>query len=109
MMETSGGAKKCTTLKKESYEDVEETYLWFLQERSRGTPLSRPIPAKKALLFFRRLSVDASVNDYKASQGWPEEFKQCHGICQLQVVRKKLSAYLQEWLTTDKMNQGALH
>ena len=39
--ETSSGAKKDNTLKKQLHEDVEKAmYLWFLQECSRGTPIS---------------------------------------------------------------------
>ena len=51
-METSCGAKKRKTLK-ESFEDVERaTFLWFLQECSRGTPISGLILAEKVLQFF---------------------------------------------------------
>ena len=95
-METSSGAKKRKTLKKEFYEDVEKaTYLWFLQERSRGTPISGPILAEKALQFYRRLHGEASADDFKASQGWLDKFKRRHGIRQLRVVGEKLSADVQ--------------
>ena len=80
-METAGGAKKRNTLKKESLEDVEKaTYLWFLQERGRGTPISGPILAEKALQFHRRLHGEDSADDLKASQGWLDKFKRRHGI-----------------------------
>ena len=74
-MERSSSAKKCLTLKKEIYEDIEKaTYLWFLQERSRGTPISGPILAEKALQFYRQLRGDASADDFKPSQGWLDKF-----------------------------------
>ena len=95
-METSSGAKKRRTMKKEGYEDVEKTtYLWFLQERSRGTPISGPIITEKALQFYRRLHGEASASDFKASQGWLDRFKRRHGIRQLRVVGEKLSADVQ--------------
>ena len=78
------------------YKDVEkETYLWFLQERSRGTPISGPILAEKALQFYHWLHGNASADDFKASQGWLDKFKRRHGICQLRVVGEKLSADMQ--------------
>ena len=61
VMEMSCGAKKCKTLKKESFKDVEKAmYLWFLQVRSRRTPISEPVLAMKVLQFFRWLHGDAS-------------------------------------------------
>ena len=95
-METSSGAKKGSMMKKEGYEDVEKaTYLWFLQERSRGMPISEPILTEKTLQCYRRLHGKASASDFKASQGWLDRFKQRHGIRQLRVVGEKLSADMQ--------------
>ena len=69
-MEMSSCAKKCRTMKKEVYEDMEKaTYLWFLQERSRRTPISGPILTEKALQFYHRLHGEASASNFKASQG----------------------------------------
>ena len=51
MMKTPSGAKRHRTMKKEVYKDVEKVmYLWFLQERSRGTPISGPIVTEKEAL-----------------------------------------------------------
>ena len=76
MIKMFSGTKKCKTLKKESYKDVEKaTYLWFLQEHSRGTPISGLILSEKALHFFCQLRVDASIHNFKASQGWLDKFK----------------------------------
>ena len=49
---TGMSAKKRKTMSKGLYDDVEKaTYVWFLQERSRGTPISGPIICEKALQF----------------------------------------------------------
>lgn len=85
-------AKKRKTLKTGVYDDVEKaTYLWFLQERSRGTPISGPIVREKALQFYHQLHGEGS-DKFKASPGWLDNFKRRHGIRQLRVVGEALSA-----------------
>ena len=60
-MEMSCGAKKHKTLNKESFADTEKaTYLWLLQECSRGTPISGSILVNKALQYFCWLHGDVS-------------------------------------------------
>ena len=46
-IEKMGGSKKRKTLKRGSYDDVEmATYIWFFQERGRGTTISGLILVK---------------------------------------------------------------
>jgi hypothetical protein len=44
---------------------------------------------EKAITFSEKLG---GVNDFKASQGWLRNFKSQHGIRELEVAGKKLSA-----------------
>lgn len=70
-MESSDGRpKKHKTMKKATNEALDEAvYLWFLQKRSEGIPLSGPIICEKAIQFNKKLGGDDS---FKASAGWFE-------------------------------------
>ena len=65
--------------------------MWFLQERSRGTPISGPIICEKALQFYHELHGE-ECDKFKASPGWLDNFKKRHGIRQLKIVGETLSA-----------------
>ena len=68
-LETLSGTKRHKMHKREAHENLENvTYLWFLQEHSRGTPISGPILTENALQFHCRLHGKESVGDFKASQ-----------------------------------------
>ncbi|KAJ8930399.1 hypothetical protein NQ314_016794 [Rhamnusium bicolor] len=65
------GSRK--TLKLSAYPAMEKSlYTWFLQERSRGTPLSGDILCEKAKFFYQKI---AQKDDFKASSGWLQKFK----------------------------------
>ena len=50
--------------------------MWFLQERSRGTPISGPIICEKALQFYHDHELHGEECDkFKASPGWLDNFK----------------------------------
>lgn len=76
-------------------------YLWFIQKRSEGIPLSGPIIAEKALFFNQKLNGDPA---FKASSGWLEKFKNRHGIRQLNIEGEKLSAASMETVNAYKEN-----
>lgn len=85
-----GRPKKRKTMKKATNESLDTSvYLWFVQKRSEGIPLSGPIVAEKAILFNKKLNGDES---FKASSGWLEKFKNRHGIRELNIEGEKLSA-----------------
>lgn len=90
-METyEGRPKKRKTMKKATNEVLDTAlYLWFIQKRSEGIPLSGPIIAEKAIHFNAKLNGDA---DFKASSGWLDKFKNRHGIRQLNIEGEKMSA-----------------
>jgi hypothetical protein len=65
-------------------------YEWFLQERSRHTPISGPILREKAKFFQTKIYPD--LTDFKASEGWLDKFKKRHGIRYLSIAGEKLSS-----------------
>lgn len=64
-------------------------YLWFVQKRSEGIPMSGPIIAEKALFFNAKLNGDPEL---KASSGWLDNFKSRHGVRELNIEGEKLGA-----------------
>lgn len=61
MESMDGRTKKRKTMKKAANEALDTAlYLWFIQKRSEGIPLSGPIVAGKALQFNAKLNGDAS-------------------------------------------------
>lgn len=90
MESLDGRPKKRKTMKKAANEDLDTAlYLWFIQKRAEGIPLSGPIIAEKAIFFNSKMNGDAS---FKASSGWLDRFKNRHGIRQLNIEGEKLSA-----------------
>ena len=85
-METDAEANKGKTLKRGTNDSVEKaTYLWFIQERARGTPISGPVLTQKALQFYGQLNDDAPPDEFKASSGWLDRFKRRHEIRQHEI------------------------
>lgn len=72
-----------------SFNEFGHFYLWFLQKRSEGIPLSGPIVREKAIQFNGKLKGDSS---FKASAGWLQKFKSRHDIRELNIEGEKMSA-----------------
>ena len=72
----------------------EAVYLWYVQKRSQGIPITGPILREKAQLFYQQLHGDSSSSTFQASTGWQWRFCQRHGIRQLSLQGEKLSADL---------------
>lgn len=90
MTSLDGNAKKRKTMKSAYNEELDAAlYLWFLQNRSLGIPMSGPILTSKALELNKQLK---ACPLFTASNGWLEKFKHRHGIRQLDVVGEKLDA-----------------
>ncbi|XP_003748676.1 jerky protein homolog-like [Galendromus occidentalis] len=64
-------------------------FLWFLQKRHIGFPLSGPIICAKALELYPKLG---GTRDFRASNGWLQKFKSRHGIRELEVQGESLSS-----------------
>ena len=90
-LETQQGLKR-KSLKLASDDNLEKSlFSWFVQERSKGTPVSGILLQEKAKHFHALLN-PGSADDFKASGGWLENFKHRHGIRNLRIVGEKLSA-----------------
>lgn len=66
-------------------------YIWFTQRRSLGEPISGPLICEKVLQFNEQLN---EPKYFKASSGWFKNFKNRHGIRELDVQGEKLSSDL---------------
>lgn len=64
-------------------------FLWFSQEREKGTPINGPLIKEKALHLNRLMNGDES---FTASTGWLDRFKKRHGIRQLTITGERLSS-----------------
>lgn len=85
-----GRPRKRKTMKAAANEALDESlYLWFIQKRCEGIPLSGPILAEKAIFFNEKLNGDPN---FKASNGWLDNFKTRHGIREIKIEGEKLSA-----------------
>lgn len=94
------GKKKRKTMRKSSHEALDVAlYLWFVQKRSEGIPISGPILCEKALQFNKNLNGDVN---FKASSGWLQNFKSRHGIRELNIEGEKLSAASAETIAAYK-------
>lgn len=87
-LETGDGCSSRKVMKKAKDEQHENAvFTWFLQQRSIGQPISGPILCEKARMFSEKMGVG-----FKASTGWIRNFKNRHGIRELDIAGEKLSA-----------------
>lgn len=101
MESLDGRTKQRKTMKGAANEALDTAlYLWFIQKRSEGVPLSGPIVAEKALFFNTKLNGDPS---FKASCGWLDNFKNRHGIRELNIEGEKMSAACMETVNAFKV------
>uniref|UniRef100_H3AMY3 HTH CENPB-type domain-containing protein n=1 Tax=Latimeria chalumnae TaxID=7897 RepID=H3AMY3_LATCH len=66
-------------------------YMWFVQNRIKGTPISGSIVKEKAKHFYRDLNGEEIC--FTASDGWLSQFKHWHGIHQLSITGEIMSSY----------------
>lgn len=89
-LNSTDGSKSRKSMKKASDEKLEDAiYLWFLQKRSQGQPISGLLLCEKALQMNEQLG---GPSEFKASTGWLKNCKLRHGIRELEVQGKALSA-----------------
>lgn len=78
------------SMKKPKLEILDDAlWVWFMQERRRGTPLSGPLIKEKAILLHEKMKTN---EEFTASDGWLTRWKQRHGIHVLSICGEKLSA-----------------
>ncbi|XP_070531531.1 jerky protein homolog-like [Ptychodera flava] len=72
-------------------EDIDKAvHVWFLQERSRGTPLSGPIIREKARILAKQLRGDHF--EFEASAGWFWRWQRRHAISEVAIQGEARSA-----------------
>lgn len=77
-------------LRKPSNEMVDDAlWLWFLQERRRGTPISGPVLQEKAMILHNKLGGNI---EFVASNGWLDRWKKRHGVKFVNICGEKMSA-----------------
>lgn len=82
-------SSRCT-LKKPTNEMVDDAlWVWFMQERRKGTPLSGPILKEKALILHSKMGRE---EEFVASEGWLGRWKKRHGVHYISICGEKLSA-----------------
>ena len=69
----------------------EALFLWFVQKRSQGMPISGPLLCEKAIQLNSKLYGE-SAPPFKASRGWLWRFCNRHGMRQLSIQGEKLSS-----------------
>lgn len=89
-IETESVLSTRSTLKKPNNELVDDAlWVWFMQERRRGTPINGPILKEKAVILHSKLG---EKGNFSASDGWLTRWKKRHGVHFLGVCGEKLSA-----------------
>lgn len=78
-------------MKKSEYEKTSEAlFLWFSQQRQKGSPISGPILQEKASFFRKELN--EGEEDFSASAGWLDRRKNdMVSLRQLKICGEKLS------------------
>lgn len=86
-LNTKGSDRK--VIKTGEYPLIEDAlYTWFLQERSKHTPISGDLIKEKARFFYKEIT---KKDDFRASTGWLDKFKKRFGIRLLTTTGEKLS------------------
>ena len=74
-------AKKRCIVKEANFEKLDKAvYNWFIQQRSKGAPVSGPLLQEKALQMFKIPYPDKGADSFKTSSGWLHKFSCRHGV-----------------------------
>ncbi len=86
--------KKRRIVRRANLEELDKAvYLWFFQQRCKGTPISGPLLMGKALQLYPLLYPnDPNPSSFKAGTGWLKRFKERHGVRALSVQGESRSA-----------------
>ena len=68
-------AKKRCIVREAKFEELEKAcYTWFMQQRSKGAPVSGPLLKEKAMQLFPSIYLESSAQSFDASSGWLSNF-----------------------------------
>ena len=74
-------AKMRCIVKEANFEKLDKAvYTWFIQQRSKGAPVSGPLLQEKALQMFKILYPDKDVDSFKGTSGWLHKFSCRYGV-----------------------------
>ena len=86
-------AKKRCIVKEANFEKLDKAvHTWFIQQRSKGAPVSGPLLQEKALQMFKILYPDKDADSFKGSSGWLHKFSCRHGVRGISLQGESLSA-----------------
>ena len=79
-------------IREPNYKKLDQAcHVRFLQQWSKGAPVSGPILREKALQLFALFYPDLRVESFKASSGWLHKFCLRHGITSKSLLGESLS------------------
>lgn len=79
------------SMKSAEYNKTSEAlFMWFSQQRQKGSPISGPMLQEKAIFF--RNQFNEGESDFTASSGWLDRWKKRYGVRQIEMCGEKLSA-----------------
>ena len=85
-------AKKKCIIRKAKFEELKKAcFMWFMQQRSKGAPVSGPLLREKALQLFHSIYPESSDQSFVASSGWLTNFISRHGIRGISLQRESMS------------------
>jgi hypothetical protein len=88
--ESSNNIHQRRSMKRPKFEKLDDVlYVWFLERRRKGMPISGPMLIEKAREFHTNLNISEHCN---FSIGWLTRFKIRHGIRKLDIAGEKRSA-----------------
>ena len=77
-----------------SYKELDSAlYIWFLQNREKGIPITGPVLLEKARYFFEKL-YPTSQKEFQGSNGFLWRFSKRFGLKSLAISGENLSADL---------------
>ncbi|KAF2899297.1 hypothetical protein ILUMI_06877 [Ignelater luminosus] len=89
-IDSENALKNRKTLRKPKLELLDNAlWMWFCQERRKGTPISGPIIKEKAIALHKKVEAGS---EFAASEGWIDRWKTRHGVRFVSISGEKLSA-----------------
>ena len=86
-------AKKRCIIREGQFEKLDKArFTWYMQQHSKGAPVSGPLLQEKALQFFPTIYPDSNAESFKARSGWLYRFSIRHGIQGISLQEEALSA-----------------